>query len=218
MMHSSRTLRYWIAFHACDLHVSLVVRFVVTHSSFMLQLHVSATLRPTEAELGQPYISTLLPFEDRTVLALDDVAKDIIPSQLRPEPLASGGNVGNSRGECALVSSGGGSEDDDESGNSDDEGVGEEIGGDKSGDSNGKASDEGDSEDEHTCTQHSGTYSTPPCTDVLLPFMHPPDLMYDKIKPLERASRELRWRNYCWIKERSSKFASAQSSLRSCST
>ncbi|CAA3032784.1 presenilin At2g29900, partial [Olea europaea subsp. europaea] len=125
-------------------------------------LHVSATLRPTEAELGRPYISTLLPFEDRTVLALDDVARDIIPSQLRPEPLASGGNVENSRGECALVSSGGGSEDDDESGNSDDEGVGEEIGGDKSGDSNGEALDEGDSEDEHTCTPHTGTYSTPP--------------------------------------------------------
>ncbi|CAA2964987.1 EID1-like F-box protein 3 [Olea europaea subsp. europaea] len=63
-----------------------------------IKLHVSATFHPTEAELGQPYISTLLPFEDRTVPALDDVARDIIPSQLHPAPLASGNNVGNSRG------------------------------------------------------------------------------------------------------------------------
>ncbi|CAA3027996.1 Hypothetical predicted protein [Olea europaea subsp. europaea] len=98
----------------------------------MLQLHVSATLRPTEAKLGQPYISTCLSFEDCTVPALDDVARDIIPSQLHPEPLARSD---------------------------------EEIGGDKSGVSNGKASDEGDSgdsEDEHTCTPQTGTYSTPP--------------------------------------------------------
>ncbi|CAA3029367.1 Hypothetical predicted protein [Olea europaea subsp. europaea] len=94
----------------------------------MLQLHVSATLRPTEAELGQPYISTLLPFKDRTVPALDEVARDIIPAQLDPDPLASGENVGNSREECAMVSSGGGSEDDDESGDSEDEGASEKTG------------------------------------------------------------------------------------------
>ncbi|CAA2959939.1 Hypothetical predicted protein [Olea europaea subsp. europaea] len=129
----------------------------------MLQLHVSATLRPTEVELGQPYFSTLLPFEDRIVPALDDVARDIIPSQLYPEPLASGGNVENSRGECTLVSSRGGSKDDEESGDNDDEGAGEETGGDKSRDGNEEASDEGDSgdsEDEHTRTPQTGTYST----------------------------------------------------------
>ncbi|CAA3012833.1 Hypothetical predicted protein [Olea europaea subsp. europaea] len=128
-------------------------------------LHVSVTLRHIEAELGQLYISTLLLFEDRTVPALDDVARDIIPSQLHSEPLASGGNVGNSRGECALVSSGGGSGDDEESGDSDDQGAGEETGGNKSGNDNGKASDEGDSgdnEDDHTRTPQTGTYSTPP--------------------------------------------------------
>ncbi|CAA2998593.1 Hypothetical predicted protein [Olea europaea subsp. europaea] len=116
----------------------------------MLQLHVSATLPPTEAELGQPCISTLLPFEDRTVPVLDEVTRDIIPAQLHPDPLPSGGNVGNLRGECTMVSSGGGSEDDDESGDSEDEGAREETGGDKSGDSNGEASDEGDSGDSQT--------------------------------------------------------------------
>ncbi|CAA2998623.1 Hypothetical predicted protein [Olea europaea subsp. europaea] len=119
-----------------------------TYDAFFknIKLYVSATLHPIEAELGQPYISTLLPFEDRTVPVLDNVARDIIPPQLHPEPLASGGNVGNSRGECALVSSGGGSEDDEETGDSDDEGDDEEIGGDKSGNNNGEASNEGDSQ------------------------------------------------------------------------
>ncbi|CAA3015062.1 Hypothetical predicted protein [Olea europaea subsp. europaea] len=112
----------------------------------MLQLHVSATLCPTEAELGQPCISTLLPFEDRTVPMLDEVARDIIPAQLHPDPLPSGENVGNSRGECTMVFSGGGLEDDDESGDSEDEGAREETGGDKSGDSNGEAPYEGDSQ------------------------------------------------------------------------
>ncbi|CAA3014829.1 Hypothetical predicted protein [Olea europaea subsp. europaea] len=131
----------------------------------MLQLHVSVTLRPTEAELGQPCISTLLPFEDRTVPVLDVVARDIIPTQLHPNPLPSGENVGNSKGECTMVSSRGGSEDDDESGDNEDEGAREETGGDQSGDSNGEASDEGDSgdsEDDHTRTPQTGTYSSPP--------------------------------------------------------
>ncbi|CAA2992939.1 Hypothetical predicted protein [Olea europaea subsp. europaea] len=64
-----------------------------------------------------------------------------------------------------MVSSGGGFEDDDESGDSEDEGAGEETGGDKSGDSNGEASDEGDSgdsEDDHTRTPQTGTYSSLP--------------------------------------------------------
>ncbi|CAA3017631.1 Hypothetical predicted protein [Olea europaea subsp. europaea] len=135
-----------------------------TYDAFFknIKLHVSVTLHPTEVELGQPCISTLLPFEDRTVPTLDKVARDIIPAQLHPDPLASRRNVGNSRGECAMVSSEGGSGDNDESGDSEDEGAGEETGGDKSGDSNGEASDEGDSEDDHTRTPQSGTYSSPP--------------------------------------------------------
>ncbi|CAA2997485.1 Hypothetical predicted protein [Olea europaea subsp. europaea] len=150
-----------------------------TYDAFFknIKLHVSATLCPTEVKLGQPYISTLLPFEDRIVPTLDDVARDIIPSQLHPKPLANGGNVGNSRGECALVSSGGGSKDDDESGDNDDEGAGEEIGGDKNGDSNGEASDEGDSEDEHTRTPQTGTYSTPPMHRRTSPI-HAPSRSY----------------------------------------
>ncbi|CAA2953744.1 Hypothetical predicted protein [Olea europaea subsp. europaea] len=124
--------------------ISTASELDVYQTATTTDLHVSATLRPTEAELGQPYISTLLPFGDRTVPALDNVARDIIPSQLHLEPLACGGKVGNSRGECALVSSGGGSEEDEESGDSDDKGAGEETG-----------------------------------------VMHPPHLMYNKVKPLD---------------------------------
>ncbi|CAA2998090.1 Hypothetical predicted protein [Olea europaea subsp. europaea] len=96
-----------------------------TYDAFFknIKLHVSVTLRPTEAEFGQPCISTLMPFEDRTIPVLDEVARDIIPAQLHPDPLPSGGNVGNSRGECTMVFSGRGSEYDDESRDSEDEGA-----------------------------------------------------------------------------------------------
>ncbi|CAA3014145.1 Hypothetical predicted protein [Olea europaea subsp. europaea] len=176
-------------------------------------LHVFATLRPTEAELGQPCISTLLPFEDRTVPVLDEVARDIIPTQLYPDPLPSRENVVSSRRECTMVSGGGGSEDDDESGDSEEreplrrpevirvETVME------------RPRTRGTVGTVRTTTlvhRRLGHISLPPCTDVLLSFMHPPHLMYDKVKPLVRASRETRWRNYCSIKERSSKFACAQ--------
>ncbi|CAA2967557.1 Hypothetical predicted protein [Olea europaea subsp. europaea] len=173
MMHFSRTLRYSIAFHAYDLHVPLLVTFSVTLIYFMLQLHVSATLRPTEVELGQPCVSTLLPFEDRTVPVLDEVTRDIIPARLHPDPLPSGENVGNSRGKCTIVSSGGGSEDNNESGDSEDEGAREETGGDKSGDSNGEALDEGDSEDDHTRTPQTRTYSSPPMHRLTSPIHEP---------------------------------------------
>ncbi|CAA2947106.1 Hypothetical predicted protein [Olea europaea subsp. europaea] len=73
-----------------------------TYDAFFknIKLHVFATLRPTEVELGQPCISTLLPFENRTVPVLDEVARDIIPAQLHPDPLPSRENVGNSREEA----------------------------------------------------------------------------------------------------------------------
>ncbi|XP_022897651.1 uncharacterized protein LOC111411343 [Olea europaea var. sylvestris] len=185
-----------------------------TYDAFFknIKLHVSVTLHPTEAEFGQPCISTLMPFEDRTIPVLDEVARDIIPAQLHPDPLPSGGNVGNSRGECTMVFSGRGSEYDDESGDSEDEGAREATEGDKSGDSNGEASNEGDSgdsEDDHTRTPQTGTFLSPMHRHTS-PFMHPPHLMYDKVKPLVRASQEMRWRNYCSIKERSSKFGCAQ--------
>ncbi|CAA2971048.1 Hypothetical predicted protein [Olea europaea subsp. europaea] len=163
-----------------------------TYDAFFknIKLHMPAMLCPTEIELGQPCISTLLLFKDRTVPVLDDVARDIIPAQLHPDPLASGENVGNSRGECAMVSSRGGSEDDDESGDSEDEGAGEETEGDKSGDGNGEASNEGDSgdsEDDHTRTLQTGTYSSPPMHRRTFPI-HAPSTSYVRLGQTSGAS------------------------------
>ncbi|CAA2938764.1 Hypothetical predicted protein [Olea europaea subsp. europaea] len=46
-----------------------------TYDTFFknVKMHVYATLRSTEAERGQPYISNLVPFEDCSVPALDNV-------------------------------------------------------------------------------------------------------------------------------------------------
>ncbi|CAA3032688.1 Hypothetical predicted protein, partial [Olea europaea subsp. europaea] len=186
-----------------------------TYDAFFknIKLHVSATLRPTEAKLGQPCISTLLPFEDRTVPVLDEVARDIIPAQLHPDTLPSGGNVGNSRGECTMVSSGGGSEDNDESEDSEDEGAvrrPEVIRVETTMERPRTRGTAGIVRMTTLVHRRLGHIPLPPCIDVLLPFMHPPHLMYDKVKPLVRASREMRWKNYCSIKERSSKFTYAQ--------
>ncbi|CAA3003325.1 Hypothetical predicted protein [Olea europaea subsp. europaea] len=142
---------------------------------------------------------------DRTVPALDEVARDIIPAQLHPDPLASGENVGNSRGECAMVSSGGGSKDDDESGDSEDEGAGEETGGDKSGDSNREASDERDSEDsedDHTRTPQTGTYSSSPMRKRTSPI-HVPSISYltrDEVEELLLDQRMLIEIRLCTVK------------------
>ncbi|CAA2935705.1 Hypothetical predicted protein [Olea europaea subsp. europaea] len=76
----------------------------------MLQMHVYATLRSTEAERGQPYISNLMPFEDCSVPALDNVVRDSITPQFHLEPSNDGGNVGNETRKVEEESSGGGSE------------------------------------------------------------------------------------------------------------
>ncbi|CAA3025110.1 Hypothetical predicted protein [Olea europaea subsp. europaea] len=41
-------------------------------------LHVHATLRPTEAERDLPYIVSLVPFSDRPVQFLDDLARSVV--------------------------------------------------------------------------------------------------------------------------------------------
>ncbi|CAA2957550.1 Hypothetical predicted protein [Olea europaea subsp. europaea] len=88
-----------------------------------MQLHIHATLHPTKAERGQPYISTIVLFEDCNVPALDDVPRDSITPQFHAEPLGSGDNVENSIGASEEEgSSRGGSDDDEESGSSEGEG------------------------------------------------------------------------------------------------
>ncbi|CAA2994727.1 Hypothetical predicted protein [Olea europaea subsp. europaea] len=124
------------------------------------------------------------------------------------------GNVGNSTGPSKEEeSSRGGSDDDEESGSSEGEKNSEESEGDGTGDTTVRTPRK-----ENT-TVGTVTVSVlaradrdifhPPCIDILLPRMYLPHLMYDKVYPLERASREPKWKKFCWIKEPSSKFVSA---------
>ncbi|CAA3019901.1 Hypothetical predicted protein [Olea europaea subsp. europaea] len=161
-----------------------------TYDAFFknIKLHVFAMLRPTEAELGQPYISILLLFEDHTVPALDDVARDIIPSQLHPKPLASGKML-ETRGESghwfpmeealrtmmswATVTT---------------RGPVRRLEVIRVETAMERPRTRGTVRMSTLVHRRLGHIPLPPCTDVLLPFIHPPDLMYDKVKPLERAS------------------------------
>ncbi|CAA3018737.1 Hypothetical predicted protein [Olea europaea subsp. europaea] len=100
----------------------------------------------------------------------------------RFEPLDSGGHDENSTGKAEKEESSGESSEDDE-----ELGDGEESGGDESGDGNDEDSDDGnsgDSDNEHTRRGHF----LPLCIYVLLPCMHRPHLMYDKVHLLERVS------------------------------
>ncbi|CAA2999852.1 Hypothetical predicted protein [Olea europaea subsp. europaea] len=48
---------------------------------FGQQLHMYATLRPTDAEAEQPYFSTLVPYDDLPVSMLDDIARTVVALQ-----------------------------------------------------------------------------------------------------------------------------------------
>ncbi|CAA3019852.1 Hypothetical predicted protein [Olea europaea subsp. europaea] len=65
-----------------------------TYDAFFrdVQLHVHATLRPTEAERDLPYITSLVPFFDRLVQFLDDLARRIFGPQFHETAPASGGD------------------------------------------------------------------------------------------------------------------------------
>ncbi|CAA2970410.1 Hypothetical predicted protein [Olea europaea subsp. europaea] len=54
-----------------------------------VQLHVYATLRPTETERGQPHIATLVLFNDHHVPALDDLARDSVAPQFQAERMGT---------------------------------------------------------------------------------------------------------------------------------
>ncbi|CAA3006159.1 Hypothetical predicted protein [Olea europaea subsp. europaea] len=122
-----------------------------------MQMQVYATLRPTKAGCGQPYISTLVSFEDCSVPALDNVARDSIAPQFYLELSDGGDNVGNEMGKIEKESNGGGSEDDEESGDGEDEVDGEETGGDESGDGNIEDSDDSDSGDSDAYVRQGAT-------------------------------------------------------------
>ncbi|CAA2966692.1 Hypothetical predicted protein [Olea europaea subsp. europaea] len=89
-----------------------------TYDAFFkdVQLHVHATLRSTEVERDLPYIASLVPFSDRPVQFLDDLARKVVGLQFHEAAPASGGNDGSTAGDGHNDESGAGAEDVDTSG------------------------------------------------------------------------------------------------------
>ncbi|CAA2977844.1 60S ribosomal L21 [Olea europaea subsp. europaea] len=127
-----------------------------------------ATLRSTEAELDLPYIVSLVPFPDRPVQFLDDLARSVVGPQFREAAPASGGHEGSAAGDGHDDESGAGAEDD-ETSMSDDRQTPE-----VNRDDGSKADDSGDSDcdtslttvgdtedDEDASGRHSGALPTP---------------------------------------------------------
>ncbi|CAA2971827.1 Hypothetical predicted protein [Olea europaea subsp. europaea] len=84
-----------------------------TYDAFFkdVQLHVHATLRPTEAERDLPYIANLVSFSDRPVQFLDDLARRVVSPQFHEAAPASGGDDGSDAGDEHDNKSGAGAED-----------------------------------------------------------------------------------------------------------
>ncbi|XP_022890387.1 uncharacterized protein LOC111405644 isoform X1 [Olea europaea var. sylvestris] len=63
-----------------------------TYDAFFknVQLHVYATLRPTDAEAEQPYLSSLVPYDDPPVPVLDDIARNVVAPQIHSLHVESG--------------------------------------------------------------------------------------------------------------------------------
>ncbi|CAA3009462.1 Hypothetical predicted protein [Olea europaea subsp. europaea] len=72
-----------------------------TYDAFFrdVQLHVHATLRPTEAERDLPYIVSLVPFPDRPVQFLDDLARRVVGPQFHEAVPANRGDDGSDTGD-----------------------------------------------------------------------------------------------------------------------
>ncbi|CAA3010578.1 Hypothetical predicted protein [Olea europaea subsp. europaea] len=84
-----------------------------TYDAFFrdVQLHVHATLRLTEAERDLPYIASLVPFPDRPVQFLDDLARKVVGPQFHEAVQASRGDDGSDVGDRHDDEFGAGAED-----------------------------------------------------------------------------------------------------------
>ncbi|CAA2956472.1 Hypothetical predicted protein [Olea europaea subsp. europaea] len=142
-----------------------------TYDAFFrdVQLHVHATLRPTEAERDLPYVANLVLFLDRPVQFLDDLARSVVGPQFHEVAPASGGHEGSAAGDEHDDESDAGAEDDETSASNDHQtpkGNGDDGSkADDSGDSSRDASSEigtGDTEDDEDASgQQSGALPTP---------------------------------------------------------
>ncbi|CAA3009826.1 Hypothetical predicted protein [Olea europaea subsp. europaea] len=100
------------------------VSYTIHEFSIVMQLHVHATLCPTEAERDFPYITSLVPFPYRSMQIFDDLVRSVVGSQFHKTAPPSRGHDGNVAGDGHddELSAGEGNDDDgskaDESGHS----------------------------------------------------------------------------------------------------
>ncbi|CAA2988177.1 Hypothetical predicted protein [Olea europaea subsp. europaea] len=132
-----------------------------------------ATLCPTEVERDLSYIASLVPFPDRPVQFLDDLARRVVGLQFHEAAPASGGDDGSAAGDGHDDESGAGTEDVDTSssdghqtpeGNGDDGSKPADSG--KSGRDPSRETSDSDSEDE---VDASGRQSGPLPTPMVAP-------------------------------------------------
>ncbi|CAA3025834.1 Hypothetical predicted protein [Olea europaea subsp. europaea] len=91
------------------------ISYTIHEFSIAMQLHVHATLRPTEAEHDLPYIASLVPFPNRPVQFLDDLARSVVGPQFHQAAPPSGRHDGSAVGDGHDDESGAGAEDDETS-------------------------------------------------------------------------------------------------------
>ncbi|CAA2968549.1 Hypothetical predicted protein [Olea europaea subsp. europaea] len=91
------------------------ISYTIHEFPIAIQLHVHATLRPTEAEHDLPYITSLVSFPDCPVQFLDDLARSVVGLQFHEVALASGGHEDSAADDRHDDKSGAGAEDDETS-------------------------------------------------------------------------------------------------------
>ncbi|CAA2997842.1 Hypothetical predicted protein [Olea europaea subsp. europaea] len=149
------------------------ITYTIHDFPIFMQLHVYATLRPTDAEAEQPYFSTLVSYDDPPVPVLDDIARTIVASQFN----ASYANSRNGRQSARKGSDDGvargGSGNDEMSGDDDGDG---QLGSDRDSDDiedTVEGVDDRSSDGEDTRRGQIGTSSTPREPQVTSPVQGP---------------------------------------------
>lgn len=138
------------------------------------------TLHPTDVQRDQLYVSTLVPFKDRTVPVLDDTARNIAAPQIHAELSSSRANDHSSTGKSDREESNGrGSEDEMSCGKSS---------ADDSKNGHGDESSDGKNHGEDTREGGRHTMYVPPLVrrHIILTCMHHPHLD-SKMQLLEQA-------------------------------
>ncbi|CAA3008212.1 Hypothetical predicted protein [Olea europaea subsp. europaea] len=136
--------------------------FSCDYRNLILQLHVYATLLPTDEEAEQPYFSTLVPYDDPPMPVLDNIVRTVLTLQFHSLHVDSG------------VSRLSGKQDLDDRVRSGGSGDGETSGDDESDGQSGSDHDDDDSEDrDGDDSEDIGVSSTPLVAPIPSPVRGP---------------------------------------------